>query len=188
MVMGGFILANGIQESILSILCRLVVHMPISLSLYPITPHASRRAPGEHELWGLSRWLEGKRGDSDEGINASHNIAIVALANKLARMAPAVLAKNEVYRYLKWADVSSQVSSQWKSARKAGCGSRTVMLQRKFGEVALLSLIHIDQIIGLVSRQHERRDPGGKIDRVVRDLRALGVRHRVRNPPVPPAL
>src|SRR5271156_6807318 len=41
---------------------------------------------------GLSAWLE------QLTARTHHNIAIVALANKLARMAWAVLAKNEVYR------------------------------------------------------------------------------------------
>jgi hypothetical protein len=41
---------------------------------------------------GLTAWL------AQLTARTHHNIAIVALANKLARMAWAVLAKNEVYR------------------------------------------------------------------------------------------
>jgi transposase len=41
---------------------------------------------------GLSAWL------AQLTARTHHNIAIVALANKLARMAWAVLAKNEAYR------------------------------------------------------------------------------------------
>ena len=41
---------------------------------------------------GLTAWL------TQLTARTHHNIAIVALANKLARMAWAVLAKNEVYR------------------------------------------------------------------------------------------
>ena len=41
---------------------------------------------------GLSRWLE------ELVVHKHHNVAIVALANKLARVAWAVLARNEIYR------------------------------------------------------------------------------------------
>jgi transposase len=41
---------------------------------------------------GLSTWL------AQLTARMHHNIAIIALANKLARLAWAVLAKNEVYR------------------------------------------------------------------------------------------
>jgi transposase len=46
----------------------------------------------EKQVPGLSRWLAGLLGRTHQ------NVVIVALANKLVRMAWAVLCKNECYR------------------------------------------------------------------------------------------